>query len=502
MLLTSPLPDLEVPATDFSSIVLERGRRLGEKVALVNAATGERLTYADFVQAVEATAGGFVQDGITHGQRVVICGFNGLDYAVAAHAVWRAGGTVVTMNPLFTVAEMQTQLRDAAPYALVTAAEVAERSHEAARLVGVRQTYALDRLPTASPPPAPEVDPANAVALILYSSGTTGLPKGVMVTHRNLSAAVMQLFSGDLAREADVLVAVSPFYHVVGLHGILNLGLFAGATTVCMVRYDTRQFLQAVQDYRVSSVFLTPPVVTDLTKNPVVNAYTVSSLRSILCAAAPLSGEVEQAAARRLGCWVRQGFGMTETTGPVSTTIDRDGQAYGSVGPPVPNTEVKILETGELLVRGPQVMRGYLNNPEATAASIEADGFLHTGDIGRADAQGNLYIVDRVKEIIKYNAYQVAPAELEGVLLAHPGVLDVAVVPSPDPDCGEIPKAFVVPRAEAVGAEDLMAYVAERVAPYKRVRAVEFVESIPKSPTGKLLRRVLIERERAAHTRA
>jgi len=354
------------------------------------------------------------------------------------------------------------------------------------------------------------LDPAQDVALILYSSGTTGLPTGVLLAHRNLAAAILQLYSGDLAREDDVLVAISPFYHVVGLNGILNLGIYAGATTVTMTRYEINRFLGAVQQYKISSAFLTPPVVMELTKSDVVDSYDLSSLRSILCAAAPLGAEIEQAASDRLGCLVRQGFGMTEASGPISTTLpDPARLRRGSCGPLVPSTECKLVDlgtgqeletnqTGELMVRGPQVMKGYLNQPAATAATFEADAFLHTGDVGYADEDGNLFIVDRVKEIIKYNAYQVAPAEIEAVLAAHPSVSDAAVIPSPDPRTGEIPKAYVVlkPGTQATETE-LMDYVAERVAPYKKVRQLVFVDAIPKSASGKILRRVLIEQDRA-----
>jgi acyl-CoA synthetase (AMP-forming)/AMP-acid ligase II len=519
VVIRSPLPDLQVPDADFSSSVLARAREQPDRLALIDAGTGASLDGSELIRAIHAVAGALAARGLGQGEAVGICGFNSAEYAIAAHAVWRAGGVVVTMNPLFTLREMHQELADARPRFLVAAPQVLDRATEAARLAGVSEVFALGEADGATsiaalaleqrPAPTLAVDPSRDTALILYSSGTTGLPKGVMLTHRNLIASLYQLQAGDLARDTDVLVAISPFFHVVGLHGVLNLGLFTGATIVTMGRYDLHSFLRAIEQHRISSAFLTPPVLNDLIRCPELDRYDLTSLRSILCAAAPLGPEAEQAAADRLGCVVRQGYGMTEASGPIATMlIGSEANRRGSVGQLVPSTEAKIVDlvtgepvdpgqTGEILVRGPQVMKEYMDNSGATAHTIESDGWLHTGDVGYADVEGYLYVVDRVKEIVKYKAYQVAPAELEAVLGTHPAVVDAAVVPRPDPEAGEIPKAFVV-LCEPATPDDLIAYVAERVAPYKKVRAVEVVDAIPRSPSGKILRRVLVERERAA----
>jgi acyl-CoA synthetase (AMP-forming)/AMP-acid ligase II len=290
---------------------------------------------------------------------------------------------------------------------------------------------------------------------------------------------------------------------------ILELVLAGGGTLVMMPRFDLAPFLAAVQRYKVTRAYLVPPVILALVNDPIVDDYDLSSLACINSAAAPLGPDLGQRCQERLGCTVVQGYGLTETS-PATHGAPVSGRRVkpGSVGPCVPNTECRVvdLETGadlgpnqrgELWVRGPQVMKGYLNRPDATAAMIDASGWLRTGDVGFADEDHDFYVIDRLKELIKYKAYQVAPAELEAVLLSHPAVADVAVVPSPDDEAGEVPKAFVVLK-EGVSAEELMAFVAARVAPYKKVRRVEFVDRIPKSPAGKLLRRVLVERERAA----
>jgi acyl-CoA synthetase (AMP-forming)/AMP-acid ligase II len=290
---------------------------------------------------------------------------------------------------------------------------------------------------------------------------------------------------------------------------LMASALSRGSTLVTMPRFDLEQFLTLVQDQRITRAYLVPPIVLALAKHPLVDKYDLSSLQSIISGAAPLDAGLERACADRLDCEVMQGWGLTETSPVVTTNYNTPhGPRPGSVGVPLPNTEMRVVdpatgvdvsrgETGELLVRGPQVMKGYLNAPEATAAMLDPDGWLHTGDLGTIDEAGYVYVVDRVKELIKYKGLQVPPAELEAVLLSHPAVSDAAVVRFPDEEAGEVPKAFVVASAP-VDPEELLAFVAERVAPYKKVRRVEFVDEIPKAASGKILRRVLMERDRQA----
>ena len=325
------------------------------------------------------------------------------------------------------------------------------------------------------------IDPRQDLALLPYSSGTTGLPKGVMLTHANLVANVAQLAGSEPVSEADTLIGVLPFFHMYGLTVLINYGLAVGATVVTLPRFDLDQFLQTVETYGVTYAYLAPPIVLALARQPAVERYDLSRLRCIVAGGAPLSEEIAGTCSKRVGCHVKQGYGLTEAS-PVTHIgpADPARAKSASIGLLLPNTEGKVVDVtsgaelgpdqpGELWVRGPQVMKGYLNRPEATAAILDVDGWLRTGDLGYADAEGNFYVVDRIKELIKYKGFQVAPAELEAVLLSHPAVADVAVIPSPDEAAGEVPKAFVVARAET-SAEELMAFVAARVAPYKKVR--------------------------------
>jgi acyl-CoA synthetase (AMP-forming)/AMP-acid ligase II len=508
MIFTSPFPDIEIPAVALTDFVFEHAADYGDKPALIDGPTGRSYTHAQTAGAVGSAAGALARRGVQQGDVVALYAPNSPEYAIAFHAVVALGAVCTTINPVYTVDELAFQLEHSGARALLAGADTLDRAREAAQRAGVDDVGVLDELldgDAAAPLPDAGASPDDLVALP-YSSGTTGLPKGVMLTHRNLVANILQSTVQQPITADDTLVGVLPLFHIYGLSVVMNAVLRNGATLVTMPRFDLEGYLALVAEHRATKAHLVPPIVLALAKSPVVERYDLSSLELVNSGAAPLSAELQQAAAERIGCPVVQGYGMTESS-PVThvTPLDPARHRLGSIGPPVPSTECRIVdvdggrelgpgEEGEVCVRGPQVMRGYLDDPEATAATVDADGWLHTGDVGRADEDGYVVLVDRVKELIKYKGYQVAPAELEAVLVEHPAVAEAAVVGRPDEEAGEVPKAFVALAGEAT-EEEIMAFVAERVAPYKKLRAVEVVDEIPKSPSGKILRRVLKERD-------
>jgi acyl-CoA synthetase (AMP-forming)/AMP-acid ligase II len=353
--------------------------------------------------------------------------------------------------------------------------------------------------------------PINAredVAVLPYSSGTTGLPKGVMLTHHNITSNVKQILATGQLTSDDVGLCVLPFFHIYGMTAFVSTGLTLGVPGIVMMRFDVEQALRLIDKYHATILYLAPPAILAMANVPDPSRFDTSSLRLIASGAAPLPVEVAARARSIYGCLVVQNYGMTETS-PATNMTPLDRIKLESSGPPVADTFEKIVdletgeelpagEVGELMVKGPQVMKGYWNNPKETAECLTPDGWLRTGDIGHLDGDGYLHLLERKKEMIKYKGYQVAPAELEALLHEHPAVLDAAVVPKPHLEGGEVPKAYVVLREGfQASPEELMAFVAEKVAPYKKIREVEYLTEIPKSAAGKILRRELIERERA-----
>jgi len=521
MVFASPYPDIEIPDVDLATFALERAAELGDKPALIDGPSGRTVTFAELKASVEGVAAGLAERGFGKGDVFALYAPNMPEYVIAFFGVAMAGGINTTINPLFTADELASQLNDSKARFLLTIPQFLEAAHSGASRSGVAEVFVLGEAEGATPfaelssagaPPAVDFNPGEDLVVLPYSSGTTGLPKGVMLTHRNLVANVAQCREAIRVSDADTVIAVLPFFHIYGMTVLMNLALGAGATVVTMPRFDLEGFLSLIQKHKVTRAYVVPPIVLGLAKHPLVDNYDLSSLEVIMSGAAPLGSELAEAAAERLGCLVIQGYGLTETSPVTHTTFDEPGHNKpGSIGPLVSNTEARITDletgddldtdaTGELLIKGAQVMKGYLNNEGATKATIDSHGWLHTGDLATADADGYFYIVDRLKELIKYKGYQVAPAELEALLLTHPAVTDAAVIPIPDEEAGEVPKAYVVTDGD-VTAEEIMDHVASKVAPYKKLRALAFVDSIPKSASGKLLRRVLIDSDRGAQPR-
>lgn len=521
VVIESPIPAFEVPATTLPRYMRALARQRGEQLAIVEGLTGRRLTYGQLDQQIGRIAAGLVSCGFGSGETLLIVAPNSPEWTIVALGALAAGGIMSGADPASSVSDLSHQMRDCGARFVFTTECLRQKVREAAAAVGGATLVVLGEpdlrdigyhsLLACVDPESPTADDPDALAALPYSSGTTGLPKGVRLSHRailsNLLQFSVQLREPDVKQSAFRLVFL-PMFHISGFFTAL-LPLVDGRTIVTMPRFEPESFLQALQDFRITHLSLVPPLVHFLLHHPLVARYDLSSLRRVGCGAAPLGKTQEQEAGKRLGCTVTQSYGMTEAAGVITT--NRPGRERpGSGGELVPGTQARVIDpvtladvprgtAGEIWFRGPQAFLGYHNKPEATAATITSDGWVRTGDIGYFDLDGYLYVTDRLKELIKVKGFQVAPAELEALLCTHPQVVDAAVIGRADERCGEVPVAYVVPRG-ALDTLILMDWLAQRVPEYKRLGDVVACDAIPKTPAGKLLRRELrlIDVRRAA----
>jgi 4-coumarate--CoA ligase len=456
---------------------------------------------------------------------------NSIDMPAIVWGTHFAGGIISPANPAYTVEELAFQLRNSGAKALATQLPLIDNARKAAQRVGLPEDRIIllgdgqdtksrfrhfaflgEKADLSRHGRVKITNPAKELSFLAYSSGTTGLPKGVMLTHRNLvSNILMSVAARSSITSEDRLLAFLPFYHIYGLTGLLHQSLYRGLTCIVMEKFDLEQFCQLVQQHKITYSYVVPPVILGLSKHPIVDKYDLSSLRMMTSAAAPLTKELVHAAYKRLGIPITQAYGLSETSpsthvqpaelwdstvGSVGRLLSNQTAKYVSVN----EKEVPVGEVGELWVKGPNVFAGYWKNEKATANALTVDGYFKTGDIGYQDEDGNFYITDRIKELIKYKGFQVPPAELEGVLLSHDKVNDVAVLGVQRDDLAtEVPIAYVVPRPGATAGpqleKEIVDFMALKVANHKKLRGgVRFVDEIPKSAAGKILRRVLKEK--------
>ncbi|KAF0984387.1 hypothetical protein FDP41_000286 [Naegleria fowleri] len=520
-------------------MIIQKCREHGDRVAMVDgtcsssSAPFSSLTFSQMATLM-ITIGNNLVDlyQVEKGQVIAVLLPNMPLFPCIFHGVGYIGGICTTLNPLYSVEEMQSQLQDSNAIMMVTVQPLLEKALKSVEGSGVKKIFVLglkdqeeqvgndkcqvlDAKVLLKTPKSTEmiydrkINPKEDLVVLPYSSGTTGLCKGVCLTHYNLVSNILQIgVELEPLTAEDVIIAVLPFFHIYGLTVLCNKALYEGAKAVTMAKFDLETFLKLIQEHKITRVHLAPPIILALAKHPIVDKYDLSSLRVILSGAAPLSGDVAKLVRDRLKLVVKQGYGLTESSPVLSVCGDTPERIKdGSAGLLLNHTVLKIVDTetgeeiteygkaGELCFAGPQIMKGYLNNDEATNNTLK-DGFLHTGDIGYIDQDDFIFIVDRLKELIKYNGHQVPPCELEGVLCKHPKILDAAVIGVPNEETGELPKAFVVLRQnENMTEEEVMNYVAEHVSPVRKVRLVEFVNEIPKSVSGKILRRILKARE-------
>uniref|UniRef100_A0ACD5XAF5 Uncharacterized protein n=2 Tax=Avena sativa TaxID=4498 RepID=A0ACD5XAF5_AVESA len=513
-----PPESLPVTAAAYAFSLLSSP--LPDRPALVDAATGIAVSYPSFLAAVRSLAGGLWSTlGLRPGDVALVVAPSRLDVPVLHFALMSIGAVVSPANPASTAEEYAHQAGLSRPVVAFAAPEVAAKlpGHLRCVVLGSDEYKSLSSAGAAAAPPPVAVKQSDTAA-VLYSSGTTGRVKAVAITHRNLIAlicahaenreqvAAEATEAGEEPPPTAVTLLPLPLFHVFGFMMVLR-SVSMGETAVLMERFDFGAALRAIERYRVTLLPAAPPLLVAMIKSEEARRRDLSSLLVIGVGGAPLGREVaERFAAVFPNVQIVQGYGLTESSGSVASTVGpEESLAYGSVGKLASHLQAKIVDPstgealgpdqrGELWIRGPVVMKGYVGDDKATAETVDSEGWLKTGDLCYFNEDGFLYIVDRLKELIKYKGYQVPPAELEHILQSHPGIADAAVIPYPDEDAGQLPMAFIVRQPGSnLTAQQVMDYVAKHVAPYKKVRRVAFVTAIPKSAAGKILRRELVQ---------
>ncbi len=501
------------------NVILDSSRKFANKTALIDASLNRRFTYAEYGEIVEGLARGLVAAGLRPGEVVAIFLPNSWEFAVTYHAATLAGGIPTLLNPTYREREVRYQLENSGAAFLVSDGAILGEINLAG-LTTLRRVYSTRQHHSGGEPfadllrtttatlPTPDKPANETLAALPYSSGTTGLPKGVMLSHHNLVANIYQLVgpNGTAINGDDTLLCFLPLYHIYGLNVGLNPILTLGGTLVLMPRFNVQQLGGLLVSERVTTMPVVPPALNALSQAADAGQFPRDHrLHWVKSGAAPLAPELARRFTALTGVLVCQGYGMTEAS-PVTHVGYLEPELYKpeSIGQPLVQTECRVLDVndrevgcgspGELVMRGPQFMLGYWKEPQATA-SVLRDGWYWSGDVVCRDEHHFFYVLDRSKEMIKYKGFPVAPAEVEAVLMEHPAVSDCGVVARPNLEAGEIPCAFVVLR-EGQASDDTMkqslcSFVADRLTHYKQPREVHFVEAVPRTPSGKILRREL-----------
>ncbi|XP_039141220.1 LOW QUALITY PROTEIN: 4-coumarate--CoA ligase 2-like [Dioscorea cayenensis subsp. rotundata] len=520
----SKLPDIYIPNhLPLHTYCFENLSQFSSRPCIIDGATHEIYTYADVDLISRRVAVGLNNLGISQGHVIMLLLQNTPEFAFAFLAASHLGAISTTANPFYTPAEILKQALASTSRLIITESCYVPKLQPLLADHDIKVVVIDDSVPDGCIPfstlmssdenQLPEVTiDSNDVVALPYSSGTTGLPKGVMLTHKGLITSVAQQVDGDnpnlYFHSEDVILCVLPLFHIYSLNSVLLCGLRAGAAILIMKKFDIIKLMELVQNYKVTIAPFVPPIVVEIAKSPVVDDYDLSSIRTVMSGAAPMGKELQDTLRAKIpNAKLGQGYGMTEAGPVLSMCLAFAKEPFeiksGSCGTVVRNAEMKIVDPetgyllprnqpGEICIRGDQIMKGYLNDPKATDNTIDKEGWLHTGDIGYVDDDDEIFIVDRLKELIKYKGFQVAPAELEAMLITYPEIADAAVVPMKDELAGEVPVAFVV-RSEGseITEDQIKQYISKQVVFYKRIHKVFFSEAIPKAPSGKILRKDL-----------